>query len=413
MLPGEALGSVATTDFLVIGGGVMGLCLAINLKRRYPDCGVTLIEKEKTCGLHASGRNSGVLHAGFYYGPDSWKARFTLEGNRALRDYCRERAIPVNATGKLVVPRDEAELPDLYRLLERGRVNGVPLALVTEEEARRIEPRIKTCGPALYSPETATVDPRRVIAALAGDAKACGVTLWTSAGYLGRRNGTITTTRGPIDAGHVVNAAGLHADSVARDFGFSEDCAIMPFKGLYLCSSEPAGSLKTNVYPVPDPAFPVLGAHFTLGPEGMVTLGPTALPALWREQYRGWAGFEARELGATLRLCYRLWRSDPRGYTRLAFSELCSSFRPLLVREGARLLHGVRPEHFRTWGEAGIRAQLVNIKTGKLEPDFRFEGDERSSHLLNAVSPAFTCALPFSAYLADRIPGGGASDPEL
>ena len=412
MLPSDAPGHLATTDFLVIGGGIIGLCLALNLKRHYRDCTVTLIEKEKSCGRHASGRNSGVLHAGFYYGPDSWKARFTLDGNRALKDYCRERGIPVNLTGKLVVARDEAELPSLHNLLKRGQANGVPLDLVTEEEARRIEPRVKTCGQALYSPETATVDPRRVVAAFAADAEAAGVVLRPSTAYLGRRQGTVLTTGGAIDAGHVVNAAGLHADTVARDFGFAQDHAILPFKGLYLRSSEPAGSLKTNVYPVPDPAYPFLGAHFTLGPEGGVTLGPTAVPALWREQYRGWGGFERGELRAVLRLGYRLWRSDPSGYTRLALSELRCCFRPYLVREAARLVDGVRAEHFRIWGEAGIRAQLVDTRTGRLEPDFHFEGDERSSHVLNAVSPAFTCALPFTAYLVDRIPGRGALPPD-
>ncbi|MGQ0593651.1 MAG: L-2-hydroxyglutarate oxidase [Gammaproteobacteria bacterium] len=407
MLSSDACGPVATTDFLVIGGGVIGLCLALNLKRRYGDCTVMLIEKESGCGRHASGRNSGVLHAGFYYGPDSWKARFTLDGNRALKDYCRDRGIPVNRTGKLVVARDETELPGLHHLLERGRANGVPLDLVTEDEARRIEPRVKTFGHALYSPETATVDPRRVVAAFAADAEASGVVLRPSTAYLGRRQSTVLTTGGAIDAGHVVNAAGVYADTVARDFGFAQEHAILPFKGLYLRSSEPTGSLKTNVYPVPDPAYPFLGAHFTVGPEGGVTLGPTAIPALWREQYRGWGGFEGGELRAVLRLCYRLWRSDPSGYTRLALTELRCCFRPYLVREAARLVDGVRAEHFRVWGEAGIRAQLVNLETGRLEPDFRFEGDERSSHVLNAVSPAFTCALPFSAYLVDRIPGRG------
>ncbi|HKJ89270.1 MAG TPA: FAD-dependent oxidoreductase, partial [Gammaproteobacteria bacterium] len=204
-----------TTDFLVIGGGVMGVTMALSLKRRHPDCTVTLIEKEPEFGRHASGRNSGVLHAGFYYTADSLKARFTREGNRRLTEYCLERGLPINRCGKLVVARDEGELERLGTLLERGRTNGVELREVSAEEAREIEPHARTVGRALYSPTTSTVDPGAVMASLVSDAEAAGVDLRAGVAYLGREGGAVRTSAGRVEAGYMINAAGLYADRVA------------------------------------------------------------------------------------------------------------------------------------------------------------------------------------------------------
>src|SRR5438105_4120761 len=159
-----------TADFLVVGGGVVGLSIARELSRRYSDSRVALIEKENECGLHASGRNSGVIHAGFYYTADSLKARFTREGNRQLQAYCESRQIPLNKCGKLVVARNAADLPQLDELLRRGRLNGVPLQSITAEEARTIEPRVKTFERAIFSPTTATADPSQVMLAMKDDA---------------------------------------------------------------------------------------------------------------------------------------------------------------------------------------------------------------------------------------------------
>jgi len=168
---------MAAFDFLVIGGGIVGISIARELKRRFSDANVTLIEKEKASGLHASGRNSGVLHAGFYYSADSLKARFTRIGNEAMTAYCASRNIPLNKCGKLVVAKDETELPQLDELLTRGARNKVPLESVTEEQAREIEPRVKTCQRAIFSPTTSSGDPHRVIRAMKQDAKREGVTI--------------------------------------------------------------------------------------------------------------------------------------------------------------------------------------------------------------------------------------------
>ncbi|MCC6729481.1 MAG: L-2-hydroxyglutarate oxidase [Chthonomonadales bacterium] len=393
-----------TTDFAVAGAGIVGLQIALELRRRHPDCSVALLEKEPEPGLHASGRNSGVLHAGFYYGADSLKARFTLVGNRRMKEYCAAHGIPVRNSGKLVVARGPADLAGLDELRRRGRANGVPLEEVDERAAREVEPRARTHERALFSPETATVDPARVMAALAEEARAAGVRVLCGCPALGRdAAGRLRTPGGAVDAGFVVNAAGLHADRLARAFGFAPHYRILPFKGLYLHSDEPPGALRTNVYPVPDLAYPFLGVHFTLTVDGHAKIGPTAVPCLWREQY-AWLGRPSlRDAAETAPLLLSLLARGGFDFRRLAAEELRKCRRRYVVARAAELLEGVEERHYRRWGTPGIRAQLLDLRTRTLVMDFRLEGDARSMHVLNAVSPAFTCSAPFAVYVCDQI----------
>ncbi|UCC81675.1 MAG: L-2-hydroxyglutarate oxidase, partial [Gemmatimonadota bacterium] len=394
--------TVRTTDFLVIGGGVMGLNLALEARRRHPDAAVTLIEKEAACGRHASGRNSGVLHAGFYYAADSLKARFTRDGNRELTAYCEERGLPINRCGKLVVARDESELAGLDELLRRARVNGVEMYEVTAAEARELEPRIRAHGRALFSPTTSSVDPGAVMASLADDAKRAGVETLTGTAFVRRAADWVETTTGRISAGYVVNAAGLYADRIARRYGFSEDYRILPFKGLYLYA-ESGPRLLRHIYPVPELRYPFLGVHFTVTVDGRTKIGPTAIPALWRENYSGLGNFRVSEFLEIARRGAGLWLGNAFDFRKLALHELRKGSRRRLVRLASRFLSEPLDHRRWRWGAPGIRAQLVDVRARRLEMDFRFEGDDRSFHVLNAVSPAFTCAMPFTRYLFDRI----------
>lgn len=391
------------TDFLIIGGGIIGVCIAREVKRRHPDQSVTVLEKETDCGLHASGRNSGVIHAGFYYTADSLKARFTRQGNLALRTYCEERKIPVLSCGKLVVAQTEDDLPQLDELLRRGSANGVPLQAVTEAEAREIEPRVKTCQRAIFSPSTASAEPRQVIQALREDAGNEGVIFETGCQYLRRTGGGIETSRGTISCGHLVNAGGLYADRIARDFGFSEKYRILPFKGLYLYSEEAPGAFRTNIYPVPDLRNPFLGVHFTVRADGHVKIGPTAIPALWRENYGGWANFKAAELAEVLFREAGLMISSDFNFKKLAVEEVRKMSRRRMVALAEHLATGVKDSDYLRWGPPGIRAQLFNITNRKLEMDFVIEGDEKSTHVLNAVSPGWTCAFPFAGHVVEKL----------
>ena len=181
---------MVTTDFLVIGGGIVGINIARQLKKEYTDATVTLIEKESNCGAHASGRNSGVLHAGFYYSPDSLKAKFTKLGNKQLTEYCKSKSIPINRCGKLVVAKDCSEHPALDELLRRGQANGIDLLPISEKEAKSIEPRVKTCQRALFSPTTSTVDPKKVLQAMTQDALREGVQIQCGVQYRNRKKKT-------------------------------------------------------------------------------------------------------------------------------------------------------------------------------------------------------------------------------
>ena len=381
----------------------MGLNLALTARRRHPTATIIVMEKEKGLAAHASGRNSGVLHAGFYYTPNSLRARFTRDGNRLLTEYCRHRNLRLNRCGKLVVAKSEAELDTLKVLVQRGAANGIELHELTTKEAQAIEPRVKTFGKALFSPTTATVDPVEVMNALAQEAASLKIEIMFDTCYLSRQGQTVTTSRGTLFAGYIVNAAGLYADRVARDYGFSSDYRILPIKGLYLCSDEPPGALNTHIYPVPDLNHPFLGVHFTLTSNGRIKVGPTAIPALWRESYGGLKNFKFRELAEIVSCELGLLVRDDFGFRRLALSELSKYSRSRLISLASEMLHGVSRNSYRRWGLPGIRAQLVNIKMRKLEMDFRYEGDSHSFHVLNAVSPAFTCSMPFCEYLFDRI----------
>ena len=393
------------TDFLIIGGGVLGIAVAREIRRVFPDCSVLVIEKEAAPGLHASGRNSGVLHAGFYYTEDSLKARFTREGNERLTQYCLEHGLSLNRCGKLVVARDESELPILNELFRRGRINGVRLEKLSSNDVREIEPRALTCQKALFSPTTSVVDPREVMASLVRDAQDIGVRVQADTAFIGYRSGRVMTSKGAISAGYIVNAGGLYADRIATEFSFSKSYRILPFKGLYVYGKEPPGAIRTNVYPVPRLENPFLGVHVTVTAGGRVKLGPTAIPVLWREHYRGMENFNLREMLSTFGTGKHLFTGSNFQLLKLGMSELLGGSKRGIVESASALVSGLKPGDYRDWGQPGIRAQLLDIRNGQLVMDFLWEGDSKSFHILNAVSPAFTCSLSFSEYIVGKIGG--------
>ena len=344
-----------------------------------------------------------MLHAGFYYTADSLKARFTREGNRQLTALCAARGIAINRCGKLVVARNAAELSTLDDLVGRARVNGVPLEVVTTAEARRLEPRARTWERALFSPTTASVDPTAVLRSLVTDAREAGVALCPGVAYRGRAGAAVQTSAGTIAPGYLVNAAGVYADRIAHEWGFGTRYRILPFRGRYLQAAPGSPGFRRHIYPVPDLRQPFLGVHVTVGVDGRATLGPTAMPALGREHYGWLRGIDPAEIANILGREAGFFVRNDFGFRRLALDELRHYGRRGIVARASELADEIRAGDFRRWGPPGIRAQLVDIEERRLEMDFKFEGDDRSFHILNAVSPGFTCALPFAAYLGEQI----------
>lgn len=391
-----------TADLAVIGGGVIGLAVADAVLAAWPGSRVIVLDKERVLGEHASGRNSGVIHAGFYYTPDSLKAQLTRRGNILLHAFCDEHSVPVRRCGKLVVTQNHDELPLLDTLLERARANGVPVECVDEARTRELEPLARTVGRALWSPTTSSASPRAVLGALRDRVGCRGGRIVLGAEVTAARPGLVTTSADTFSVGHVVNAAGLQADRIAGLFGMCDDYAVLPFRGQYWYGNWPPGKLQRHVYPVPDARNPFLGVHLTVTPDGRAKIGPTAIPVMWRESYGGLHGISGRDIVEIARLFPRFLRSPHHDVPGLVRAELPKYWRRHMVLQAQRLVPTIQPRQFTERGSPGVRAQLLHIPTRRLEMDFVVRGDQHSTHILNAVSPAWTSSLAVAEHIVSN-----------
>ena len=380
------------------------MSIARELRRRH-HARVMLIEKEQSPGQHASGRNSGVLHAGVYYKAGTLKARLCVEGNRRMRDYCQTKGIPLNANGKVIVARSPDEVSTLRELFARSQANGVRSELIDSHSLKTIEPCAKTVEQALYVKDTAVVNPQRVMKSLVEDASREGVIMRLGCAWHGLEGKDVAkTSKGRIAYGHLVNCAGLFADQIAWAFDVGLHYRILPFRGqFYQLRPESKVQVRGNIYPVPDLRNPFLGVHFTRRPEGDVTVGPSALPLLGREQYRGLTGITMPDGLAMAKYLFRLFRRNQDHFRSIAWHEMRKRSRSGFFREARGLGDGLEPADLLPGKEPGIRAQLVDTRTAELLNDFVVEPGLRSTHVLNAVSPAFTSSAPFSEYVVTNM----------
>ena len=395
-------------DVAVVGAGIVGLATALRLLEQRPGLRLAVLEREAVVGAHQSGHNSGVVHAGLYYAPGSQKALLCREGKGLVERYCEARGIPIGWPGKLVVALDEAELPRLASLKERGLANGVDgLEEVGPERIREIEPHVRGIR-ALWSPRTGITDFAQVTRAYAEDVRARGgwVELSRPVTAIERRPDAMVleTPRGPVQARAVIACAGLWADRVAALTGDrrSDSPAIIPFRGDYFTLTADAAPLVRGlVYPVPDPRFPFLGVHFTRRVDGQVWAGPNAVLAFRRTGYRR-RDVSARDLAEALgnpgfrRLARRFWRTGAaemwRDWSKRAF-----------LGELQRYLPELRADQIR-FGPSGVRAQALG-RDGTLVDDFDLAGGDRVLHVRNAPSPAATSSLAIGARLAAEAVG--------
>lgn len=388
-------------DVLILGAGVVGFATGIALLESRNYLKIVIAEKEKQLAIHASGRNSGVLHAGFYYSPDSLKAKFCRDGNKELRVLAKKYSVPIRDVGKVVVVRNVEELPRLETLFQRGISNGVDLELLDESQLNEIEPLAITYEKFLWSPTTGVSDSSGMVQAMYQMFISLGgVVKFDTNISLENSGDEIRDASGSYAAKYFVNAAGAQADRISRSIGVGTEYAMLPFMGVYRSTYEKNLSLQRLVYPVPHPVNPFLGVHFTLTLDHKVKIGPTAIPILGREQYSLKKGWSISDIYQATKGAYSLIRSQEHDFAAIVKSEWPKIIERQLVKESLELVPTAINVNDWQKRPPGIRAQLVHLPTGKLEQDFVVQSKFNSTHVLNAVSPGWTSALPFGRFVA-------------
>lgn len=391
-----------TSDLTLIGGGIVGVSTALQLKQRYPGLSITLLEKEDACARHQTGHNSGVVHAGVYYAPGSLKASFCKQGAARTAEFCREHRLPYRRLGKLLVATDEAELERMEALEQRCGANEIEIQRLNADELQRREPRISGLG-ALLVPATAITDFPRITARL--------LELFLDAGGIVRFNAEVGAIREgerhlqiqagklTVETGFLIACGGLMADRLARMMAIELDFQIIPFRGEYYQLPASLSRVVDHlIYPIPDPELPFLGVHLTPMIDGSVTVGPNAVLGWKREGY-GRLNFSLAEVVEMIQFP-GFWKVLRANLGSGAAELLDSLYRPGYLKRVRKYCPSLRLADLLPY-PAGIRAQAV-LADGSLVHDFLFAQTPRSLHVCNAPSPAATSALPIGAHLVEK-----------
>lgn len=394
----------STADFVIAGAGVIGLAVAREIRRRHANAKIIVLEKEGDVGLHASGRNSGVLHSGIYYTPGTLKAKFCGAGARQMREFARIHGVPCRTPGKIILSSGAEDESGLDRLMANAEGNGIQAERIDADRVRDIEPHAAKV-PGILCRDTGVIDSKAVLKALVDELKKSGVEFRHGARgeVLGANESALRVRSGEsVSFGFFFNCAGARADRLAKLFGLGEEFVLVPFKGIYYSlKPERAHLVRESIYPVPDLRFPFLGIHLTRNVSGDVYVGPTAIPAFGSENYGFIKGVRCAEFfSITGHLCKMYFSRDPQ-FRRLVHHEVAHYFKNRFLAAAQRLVPALTPEDLRPSAKVGVRPQLVRRKDARLEMDFVIEKTARSVHVLNAISPAFTCAFPFSRFVVE------------
>ena len=390
--------SNAVYDIAIVGGGIIGLSTAFQLQREIPHLKIILFEKEDQLAKHQTGRNSGVIHSGLYYRPDSFRAKNCVRGRKLLVDFAKQNNISFDICGKLVVAKNEIEVKELERLRLNGERNGLKgLAILSEKEAQKIEPYIRA-SKALLVPEAGIIDYKEVVKKLAHNIESINPNsrILRSCKVLNYQNMNIQTTLGDFSAKHIVFCGGLFSDRLAKKDNLKTNMQIVGFRGDYYKLSERARHKVNNlVYPVPNPEFPFLGVHFTRMIDGNIECGPNAVFTFKREGYSKYSfsfkdTLEALSYKGTRRLFINHWKFGLNEYKR-AFSK------SLFLNQLREIIPNLNKEDIVS-GKTGVRAMALSIE-GDIIDDFKIMRNRNNIHVLNAPSPAATACLAIGEYI--------------
>ena len=389
-------------DIIIIGGGIIGCAIAKSIISKTKKK-VVVLEKENHVGEHASSRNSGVIHSGFYYKPNSLKARFCVEGNKKLLEYCLLNNVPYKKTGTLVVAKNEHDSETLYKLLDRGKINNVPgIKIVNNDELRKIEPYVKG-KKGLYSPTGSIVNSKILVKTMAAETKNNGVNFLLGEKVLKitQKNGQIlvNTKNYEIKSKYLINCAGIYADRIANLTGLKLNYRIIPFRGKYYqLIKEKSFLIKSMVYPIPDPNLPFLGIHITRTIDNNIIVGPNAVLAFGREAYSN-KQFSISDIKDIISYD-GFWKMMLLNSVKMKNEFIQSFSKGKFVEQAQNLIPNLKSADFQE-GYSGIRAQLVD-RNGELVDDLIIKNQNNITHILNAVSPGMTCSLPFADYVVNN-----------
>jgi len=390
---------------IIIGAGIVGISLGLALLERDPSRKVLIIDKEGKPGIHASGRNSGVLHAGFYYSPDSLKAKFCRLGNLELRKFCKENNLQILETGKVVVCQDKKDVARLEELYRRGVANEVNIEILDSKDLEKIEPAAQTVDKFIWSPTTAVGNPKDVIKKLADKfTKSGGIFSFnTQVQLIEKDNEVLVKSKtGIYSAKSIINSAGAYAADLAKQVNVGTEYVCLPFLGAYRKSKLLSVNPKRLVYPVPNPVNPFLGVHTTITLNNEIKIGPTAFPVIGKEQYKLTDGFNLKELAEFFISTTALLKSDSVGLLSLAKEEALKLFTKPLLKRTRKLSNSLNSNANWVKYPSGIRAQIINTKTKAIEMDYIVKTEKNAIHILNAVSPGWTSAIPFTRWVIEQ-----------
>ena len=394
-------------DQIIIGAGIVGISLGLALLERDPNRKVLIIDKEEKPGIHASGRNSGVLHAGFYYSPDSLKAKFCRLGNLELRKFCKENNLQILETGKVVVCQDKKDVARLEELYRKGVANGVNIEILDSKDLEKIEPAAQSVDKFIWSPTTAVGNPRDVIKKLAEEfTKSSGsFSFNTQVELIEKDNEVLVMTKHETySAKSIINSAGAYAADLAKQVNVGTEYVCLPFLGAYKKSKLLPINPKRLVYPVPNPVNPFLGVHTTITLNNEIKIGPTAFPVIGKEQYKLMDGFNLKDLVQFFTSSKALLKSDSVDLLGLAKEEALKLFKKPLLNRTRKLSNSLDSNTDWVKYPSGIRAQIINTNTKAIEMDYIVKSDKNVVHILNAVSPGWTSAIPFARWVVENQP---------
>jgi (S)-2-hydroxyglutarate dehydrogenase len=393
-------------DYLIIGAGIVGLTIARELSTRFPLAKIIILEKENNPGKHASGRNSGVLHTGIYYPANTLKAKFCKEGADLLFAYAKEHHIPVRKDGKIIVAVSAENALGLDKLLENAKANHISAERINREEIRELEPYACAEFGGIYCKDTAVIDSLGVLQKLQQQLVSNNVSISCNQAVVAidETQQIVRTQNQAYGYGMLINTAGAYADTVAKLMGVGLEYRLIPFKGTYYKLKQSiAHKIRASIYPVPNPELPFLGVHLTRVISGDVYVGPTAIPAFGRENYRSLQGVKLAEtLGISAQLL-KLYRKNTQSFRKLVHTEVSHYTKAGITKSARRLMNQLEPSWLTTSSKVGIRPQLLNTQEGRLEMDFVIKKGRQSLHVLNSISPAFTSSFAVAKHIVDQI----------